>query len=145
MSAAPVRTAATAGRDAVRDRLWQAGRAGGEDTASAVALATLRDGTGVEAVPLDPIAPVQARVVTEWAAGRLTVARERAATAVHDRVIAALAHRPGHRGEPPVRACVVVACVNGERHTLPARLFAEVLRLRGRRVDFLGARVRPCT
>jgi hypothetical protein len=36
---------------------------------------------------------------------------------------------------------VAVACVSGEWHALPARLLAEVLNLRGFRVDFLGAQL----
>lgn len=34
-----------------------------------------------------------------------------------------------------------MACIDGEWHALPARLVAEVLRLRGWRVDYLGAQV----
>jgi methanogenic corrinoid protein MtbC1 len=36
---------------------------------------------------------------------------------------------------------VLVSCVDGEWHSLPARLVGEVLRLRGWRVDYLGAQV----
>ncbi|MFJ2262668.1 B12-binding domain-containing protein [Streptomyces sp. NPDC087844] len=36
---------------------------------------------------------------------------------------------------------VLVSCVDGEWHSLPARLVSEVLRLRGWRVDYLGAQV----
>ncbi|MEV6025971.1 hypothetical protein [Streptomyces sp. NPDC052036] len=39
MSTTPVRSATTAGPEAVRDRLWQAVRAGGEYAASGVVLA----------------------------------------------------------------------------------------------------------
>ncbi|WP_277441661.1 cobalamin-dependent protein [Streptomyces sp. SPB162] len=89
---------------------------------------------------LQVIAPAQALVGEEWAAGRFTVAREHAATAISDRAIAALArHRtPDARG---TRGRVTVACVDGEWHALPARLVAETLELRGWHVDFLGAHV----
>jgi methanogenic corrinoid protein MtbC1 len=76
----------------------------------------------------------------EWAANRITVTQEHTATAINDRVIAALAHHPASL--PAVTAGrVTVACVDGEWHALPARLLAEVLRLRGWQVDFLGAQV----
>ncbi|MEU3464333.1 cobalamin-dependent protein [Streptomyces sp. NPDC006733] len=89
---------------------------------------------------LQVIAPAQALVGEEWAAGRFTVAREHAATAISDRAIAALSrHRPAAvRG---TRGRVTVACVDGEWHALPARLVAETLQLRGWHVDFLGAHV----
>jgi methanogenic corrinoid protein MtbC1 len=141
VSTAPVQPAAAGEPDVVRDRLWHAVRQGDEFGACDVLLAALEDGLDLECALLDLIAPVQARVGTEWAAGQLSVAQEHAATAVHDRVIAALAHRPEHRVEQRARPRVMVACVDGEWHALPARLLAEVLRLRGWKVDFLGADV----
>jgi hypothetical protein len=64
------------------------------------------------------------------------VADEHAATAITDAVLGALAWRldaveqQGH---------VVVACAEGDWHSLPARMLAEVLRLDGWQVSFLGA------
>lgn len=124
-----------------RDDLWSAVHQGDERGAAAVVLDALESSADAEAVLLDLIAPVQARVGMEWAANRLTVAQEHTATAIHERVIAVLAHRPGPRDEAPSGPRVTVACVDGEWHALPARLLAEVLRLRGWRVDFLGAHV----
>lgn len=124
-----------------RERLWSAVHRGDEHRAAAVVLDALESAGDAETVLLDLIAPVQARVGTEWAANRLTVAQEHTATAIHDRVIALLAHRPGNRSQTPRAPRVTVACVDGEWHALPARLLAEVLRLRGWRVDFLGAHV----
>ncbi len=69
------------------------------------------------------------------------VAQEHAATAINDRVIAALARTPPARTDPDRPAGSTVACVDGEWHALPARLLAEVLRLRGWQVDYLGAQV----
>ncbi|MHA6765169.1 cobalamin B12-binding domain-containing protein [Streptacidiphilus sp. PAMC 29251] len=100
----------------------------------------LEAGVTPQQVLLRVIAPAQARVGAEWAAGRFTVAREHAATAISDRAVAVVSrHRaarvPGSRGR------VTVACVDGEWHALPARLVAETLKLRGWQVDFLGAHV----
>ncbi|WP_443046947.1 cobalamin B12-binding domain-containing protein [Streptomyces sp. HB2AG] len=100
----------------------------------------LDDGLAPESVLLEVIAPAQARVGAEWAAGRFTVAREHAATAISDRAVGALACHPAARTEPR-RGRATVTCVDGEWHAFPARLLAETLKLRGWRVDFLGAHV----
>ncbi|UXA17983.1 B12-binding domain-containing protein [Mycobacterium sp. SMC-4] len=123
-----------------REQLWTAAVDGDEYTAIQVVFGALERGMPAEDVLLEVIAPVQQRVGMEWAANRITVAQEHAATAINDRVIAALAHHPGvHR--PASAGRVTVACVDGEWHAMPARLLAEVLRLHGWRVDFLGAQV----
>ncbi|WP_245234212.1 B12-binding domain-containing protein [Mycobacterium sp. PS03-16] len=124
----------------IRERLWGAALDGDEYAAAATVFAAIEQGMAAEDVLLDVIAPVQHKVGTEWAANRITVAQEHAATAINDRVIAALAHHPAARPAPRAGR-VTVACVDGEWHALPARLLAEVLRLRGWEIDFLGAQV----
>nr|WP_234337938.1 cobalamin-dependent protein [Streptomyces sp. NRRL WC-3725] len=123
------------------DALWQAVVHGDEYTAVDVVRRARADGVDEETLLQDVIAAVQERVGAEWAADRLTVAQEHAATALNERVISGLAHY-GHRrtgsGETP-RGRVTVGCADGEWHALPTRLVAEVLRLRGWRVDYLGA------
>ncbi|MFG3193696.1 cobalamin B12-binding domain-containing protein [Streptomyces omiyaensis] len=133
-----------------RGRLWEALAARDEAAATAAVLDAHDAGAPAEDLLLDVIGAVQARVGAEWAAGRIGVAQEHAATAIQDRVVGALAHRSPDRGtaagpdvrgagQPPRR--VTVACVDGEWHALPARLLAEVLRGRGFLVDYLGAHV----
>ncbi|MFA1546976.1 B12-binding domain-containing protein [Actinomadura chokoriensis] len=120
---------------------------GGDEYAAADAMAAaLDEGAAAETLLLEVIAPLQARVGREWAANRLTVAQEHTATAINERVIGTMAHHPAvrrgmqeHRGAP--RGRVAVACIDGEWHALPARILAEVLRLRGWQVDYLGAQV----
>lgn len=124
----------------VRGQLWEAVIDGDEYAAANAVLSAVEAGAEPESVLLDVIAPVQRRIGTEWAANKITVAQEHAATAINDRVIATLAHHPRCRREPGAGR-VTVACVDGEWHALPARLLAEVLRLRGWQVDFLGAQV----
>lgn len=123
-----------------RERLWEAVTPGDEYDAVDAVRDALADGLDEEALLLDVIAPVQVRIGTEWAADRLSVAQEHAATAVNERVVAALAHlpRPG-RPDRAVLGRVTVCCVDGEWHAFPARLVTEVLRLRGWQVDYLGA------
>ncbi|MEW2411925.1 cobalamin B12-binding domain-containing protein [Streptomyces griseoviridis] len=139
----PTAPAAPAGADLddVRERLWLAVRDGDEYRASDTVLGAVDAGLPVVTALLDVIGAVQARVGVEWAANRLTVAQEHAATAIHERVIAALGHHPRHRGPEPAGGRITVVCVDGEWHALPARLLAEVLRHHGHGVDFLGAHV----
>ncbi|MEU0526212.1 cobalamin B12-binding domain-containing protein [Streptomyces niveus] len=132
------------------EKLWEAVSCGDEYAAYGVVLGARRAGADDESLLLDVIGTVQRRVGEEWAANRMSVAMEHAATAVNDRMIAALAAR--HAPDPalgrPERVTrhdgpgrITVACVDGEWHALPARLLAEVLRLRGWHVDYLGAQV----
>ncbi|MFD3547307.1 B12-binding domain-containing protein [Streptomyces sp. NPDC058655] len=121
-------------------RLWDAVLAGDERTATAVVRHALDAGAAPEDVLLDVIARVQGRVGGEWAGNRISVAQEHAATAINERAAAVVAGHPAAAGKPS-RGRVVVACVDGEWHGLPARLLAEVLKLRGWRVDYLGAHV----
>ncbi|MEV0237777.1 cobalamin-dependent protein [Nonomuraea sp. NPDC050786] len=124
------------------DTLWAAATAGDEHAAADAALATLDAGVPMETLLLDVVAKVQSRVGQEWATNRITVAQEHTATAVNERVLATLARHPSVRRDPePGRGRVTVACVHGEWHAFPARLLAEVLRLRGWHVDYLGAQV----
>lgn len=121
------------------NRLWDAAVDADEHAATAAVLEALRDGLDGESVLLDVIGAVQRRVGVEWAANNITVAQEHAATAINERVIVTVARdlpRPTER-----RGRITVSCVDGEWHALPARLLAEVLMLRGFRVDYLGAQV----
>ncbi|MEV4202546.1 cobalamin B12-binding domain-containing protein [Micromonospora globbae] len=109
-----------------------------ESGAIGVALDLLDAGVPAERVLLDLVAPAQEDVGERWARNEWSVAQEHAATHVSERVVAALA---GRTRAAPTRGRIVVACMDGEWHALPPRLVAEVLRLRGWRVTFLGASV----
>ncbi|MEU2494941.1 cobalamin-dependent protein [Streptomyces sp. NPDC007883] len=128
-----------------RDELWRAVDERDELAAARGVFELLDSGLDAEDILLEVIAPVQHKVGVEWAAGRITVAQEHAATAIHDRIIAAMAHRAPAKAPDPDHGkrgtTVTVACVEGEWHALPARILAETLRLRGHTVDFLGAQV----
>jgi methanogenic corrinoid protein MtbC1 len=124
------------------ETLWTAATAGDEYAAADAAMAAIEAGVPMETLLLDVVAPVQARVGYEWAANRITVAQEHTATAVNERVLAALAHHPSMREhQEPAKGRIAVACIDGEWHAFPARLLSEVLRGRGWRVDYLGAQV----
>ncbi|MEV1025949.1 cobalamin-dependent protein [Streptomyces sp. NPDC050264] len=133
--------------DDLREQLWRA--LIDCDATHAVALVRFAVGEGepaqvtavAERVLLELIAPAQERIGVEWAANRITVAQEHAATAINERCVSAVADAAAPSLAGPTRGRVTVACVDGEWHALPARLVAEVLRLRGWSVDYLGAQV----
>ncbi|WP_373024354.1 MULTISPECIES: cobalamin B12-binding domain-containing protein [Streptomyces] len=133
-------TAPHAAPEQLRAQVWESVMAFDEAATVGAVLCALDDGMAAEDLLLDVIASVQGRVGREWAANRITVAQEHAATAINDRAVAAVALHPSAR-QAPTRGRVTVACVDGEWHALPARLLAEVLRIRGWRVDYLGAQV----
>ncbi|MFG2622779.1 B12-binding domain-containing protein [Streptomyces sp. NPDC048507] len=125
------------------DRLWDAVLAQDETAARDTVIAAA-ESVGTESALLDVIGAVQRRVGTEWAADRISVAQEHAATTINDRSVSALVRHPRAQPPPGPRAGhVTVACVDGEWHGLPARLLTEVLRLRGWEVDHLGTLVPP--
>ncbi|NEB81901.1 cobalamin-binding protein [Streptomyces sp. SID14478] len=135
--------------DELRERLWQPVIDGDAVRALSLVRAACAPDTRepgrlrdiAERVLLDVIAPTQERVGVEWAANTITVAQEHAATAVNERCVSALADTCADALPATSRGRVLVACVDGEWHALPARLVAEVLRLRGWHVDYLGAQV----
>ncbi|XVU21248.1 cobalamin B12-binding domain-containing protein [Actinoplanes sp. CA-054009] len=101
----------------------------------------LETGSSPEEILLCLIAPVQADIGELWAANHLSVAGEHVASYINERATAAacaVVDRPRRR-----QAKVVVVCADGEWHTLPSRLLAETLRLRGYEVSYLGASVPP--
>ncbi|MFI5659925.1 B12-binding domain-containing protein [Streptomyces sp. NPDC051684] len=130
------------------EQLWRAAIDCDEIHAVAVVRNAVGGGSSAQVVAaaertlLRMIAPVQERVGIQWAANAITVAQEHAATAVNERCVSAVADlaAPALAEVPPLGR-VTVACVDGEWHALPARLVAEVLRLRGWHVDYLGAQV----
>ncbi|NKQ58614.1 cobalamin-binding protein [Amycolatopsis sp. K13G38] len=125
--------------DSYRARLWDAVIEADEYTAGEVVLDALERGMNEEILLLDVVGAVQREIGEEWAANRISVAQEHLASAINDRIVGRLAY-----SHAPVRARngrVAIACLDGEWHALPARLLAEVLKLRGFRVDFLGAHV----
>ena len=98
----------------------------------------LDDRVPPQRIMIDLIGRTQGVVGELWADNEWSIAREHAATAISERALAAVAARTSVR---PTRGRITVACVDGEWHALPVRILAEMLRLDGWRVDFLGASV----
>ncbi|MEU4515348.1 cobalamin-dependent protein [Nonomuraea wenchangensis] len=131
------------GVERYEDALWEAAIKGDQYAAIDAAVSALDGGVPAETLILDVVGAVQARVGQAWADNLMTVAQEHTATAINESVLVVAAHHAATRqqGSAPVKGRICVACVEGEWHTFPVRLLAEVLRLRGWRVDYLGAHV----
>lgn len=71
----------------------------------------------------DVVARAQERVGRLWETGDCTIADEHAASSVAEQSLAAL--RPRRLGDVPTRR-IVLACPEGEWHTLPARMAADL-------------------
>ena len=115
---------------------------GAADTVAAVRLARVLvdEGLAPHEVLIRLVGPAQRVVGERWAAGDWNVAREHAATAVSETVIAIVGSSAAATEE---HGHAVLACVEGEWHSLPARIVAETVRLAGWRVTFLGASTPP--
>ncbi|KUF17986.1 cobalamin B12-binding domain-containing protein [Streptomyces silvensis] len=106
------------------DELWDTVVAGDEPSAAWTAFAALRAGLDKETVLLDVIGAVQRRVGKEWADNRMTVAQEHAATAINERVVAALARSeapPGAPAPPAPRSPEPPAAAPGSHDTVSSR------------------------
>lgn len=104
--------------------------------AAGFAAAQLQQGFRPEEVITDLLAPAQAEVGRRWHEALWTAADEHQATAVTDAALYAVtadAVRPRTS-----RGTVAVVCASGDWHTLPSRMAAELLRLDGWDVLFLG-------
>lgn len=96
-------------------------------------------GLGVRDLIDELLVPTQREVGRLWQTNQWTVAQEHAATSVIDGVLSAVARRTPTNDSTDRR--VVVACVEGEYHSMPPRMGAEQLRAAGWDVIFLGASV----
>jgi methanogenic corrinoid protein MtbC1 len=93
---------------------------------------------GVRVLYEDVVTPALRQTGELWCSGHITMAEEHLATATVETAIAALYPRlTKHEGGP--RA--IVGCVQGERHSLGARMFADLLAIDGWSERLLGADV----
>lgn len=101
-----------------------------------LALDLLDAGACLDEVVVDLLACAQRRVGENWMHDRWSVVDEHRASAVTQVTLDCVASAGEVSTE---RARVVVACAEGDWHSLPSQMFAEQLRSRGFAVDFLGA------
>ncbi len=109
------------------------------DSAGAWWLIEGRLGGGLEpsGVVSTLLSPVLRSIGARWADGDVTVADEHRATAAAQRVIGRLGLQFGRPGRS--RGRVIIAAPEGDMHTLPVAMVADLLRWRGFDVSELGA------
>ena len=116
-------------------------RSGDRGAAATVARSALDSGLSGETVISEVLAVAQAAIGLGWQENRWTVAAEHRATAITESVLQDVVSRamtvPGMPDEGSLGRTLVL-CPEGEWHTLPGRMAAAVLRLRGVEVSFVG-------
>ncbi len=118
-------------------RYGDALRAADGAAADRVALECLSEGIGVEILYERVIAPAMWRIGSLWADGAITVADEHLATALTHRVLASVyGSSLGNAAVRPGR--ILLATVEGQRHSLGLRMAADILELGGYEVIYLG-------
>lgn len=99
----------------------------------------LGSGASVAQIRSDLVRGAQAEIGRLWEENRISIAQEHMASAISQVVLAHLYDRADR--SPDVGKRVLVACVEGELHDLPARIAADTLDLAGFDVIYLGASV----
>lgn len=118
--------------------LLRAQLAGDQRAALAVVHRELDAGVAVRELH-ELVRATQLEIGRLWQENQISVAHEHVATAIAQLALSAIFARAPLAARR--RATIVVACVEGERHDLPARLVADALALEGYDVTFLGADV----
>jgi len=101
-----------------------------------LAVGLLDAGVPSDEVIVDLLGAAQLEVGERWEKNEWSVADEHLATGVAQKALDAVADSVEL---PPPSGLVVVACAPGDWHSLPAQMFAELLRSHGFAVSFLGA------
>ena len=117
--------------------------AGDENGAWAIIETALANGTDPRDIHLDLLGPALSRIGEGWAGGRVSVAEEHRASVVTQRIIGRMGPRftrPGRR-----RGTVVIGAPQGDHHSLPSAMAADLLRSEGLEVIDLGANTPPET
>ena len=121
---------------ALIDRFLDHATRGQSREAVTIALGLLDDGMPADRVIADFLAPVQREIGERWHGNLVTVAEEHLATAATESALHAIAAAD----RPEItEGFVVVACAEGDWHSIAAQMFAEQLRSRGVMVANLGA------
>jgi methanogenic corrinoid protein MtbC1 len=105
-------------------------------TAAAHCATLIRNGLTLDRLVDEGLAPAMTQVGSLWQTAVWTVVDEHTATAVAEAGLSAAA---AECDAPRVHREVVLACAEGDWHSLPARMVAEVLVTHGWPVRFLGA------
>lgn len=120
-------------------RYFRAVEAVNVPAASELVIELLDAGMPLERITTEVLAPAQVRAGQLWASGTWSVADEHVATSITETALSSLTHAAMPRRGSSSRH-VAMACAQGERHSLPARMAAAVAGASGEvRVTMLGA------
>lgn len=126
--------------DELRQRYLRAQLAGNRREAVRIVLEDgFARGCSVTDLQTEVIRAAQQQIGILWQRNEVSIAQEHMATAISQLTLAALFERAAFR--PRLEKSVVIACVEGELHDLPARFVADLLELEGFDVRFVGANV----
>jgi methanogenic corrinoid protein MtbC1 len=125
--------------DALRDQYLHTQLAGDRRAALRFIDGALRAGHSVSAVRQRVIQAAQREIGRLWQEDQISIAQEHLATAISQLALAHLFQHADFRAR--IGRKIMVACVPGEQHDLPARLLADALDVEGYDVRFLGADV----
>lgn len=124
---------------AVFTAYWEALRLGHATEALAALEHGLAAGESPEGLIRHVICRGQHEVGRLWEEGRLSIADEHVASSVAEEVLAAL--RTRRRSGNPAAKRVVLACAEGEWHTMPARIAGDLAATGGLEVVMIGGSV----
>jgi methanogenic corrinoid protein MtbC1 len=100
-----------------------------------LALDLIDSGVPISDVIVNLLGRAQREVGERWLANRWTVAEEHLVSGATQKALDAIAHAIG---PPPGTGLIAVACAEGDWHSLPAQMFAELLQAEGFAIAFLG-------
>jgi MerR family transcriptional regulator, light-induced transcriptional regulator len=120
----------------VSESYLQALVAGDFDAASVAVAKLLSAKVGLLDIYLKVLAPAMIKIGELWCESKINVAQEHLATQITFGQMEKI--KLMHTISRPMRYRVMVSCVEGERHSLGARMAADVFHSEGWSVDFLG-------
>jgi excisionase family DNA binding protein len=130
------------GRNPSGDRSWHVRfrnqlLAGDEAGSWNVVQDALSSGMTPSQFHLEVLGPTMAFFGSEWADGKLSIAREHRASAIAQRIMGRLGPQFVQRGRK--QGHVILGAPAGDHHSLPVSIFADLLRSRNLRVSDLGS------
>ena len=105
--------------------------------ASNIVLKESSKGTSVKNIYRHIITPVQQEIGRLWQLGKLTVVHEHYCTAATEIVMAELFRHLVPQGAQR-ELCLLAFCVEGERHCIGMKMFADLMTLEGWKVEYAG-------
>ncbi len=122
-----------------RDRFLSALLEGDDEGAHAAVKSMLSRGAAISEIYVNLLTPAMTRIGDLWRGNKINVAQQKLASEITLRQMERLRVMVGSKQRALYRA--LVCCIEGEQHSTGAEMMADLLRLEGWSVDFLGADV----